>query len=432
MNKNERLLRIIGEADQSLICDGIEKKPKTNRTAIFAAAGICAAAAVFVFTLGSIIKKPCGIFPKVSYKVKTEELASISPEIGAEGMGFEGISAYEDEFLKKADPVIGKTDFTALPVFKNRAYSKFISTVYFDLETLNDIAENAAKALGIGIESTDVEYAWRRLGNSYEDILKIYEDAPPEKNPTVDIKADSISVLTAKCSGEKYNCESIEIEVCGNGTAKISFLGCPEDLIKKFESAVDEESTESLNLELAEKFSGLLQFASPKVSVSEDISYYKGEKLYTSFVYELSDDPVENLLNYYFKTAEFSAVYNENRLNIYLEQKLSAAEYLGDYPVISQQQAEDMLLSGKYISTVPDDLIKNGRISDEDVKMVQLVYRNGNEKYYQPYYKFYVEISLRYPNPDRPQGLKEYGVFYVPAVEPQYLTDIETWDGSFN
>lgn len=47
------------------------------------------------------------------------------------------------------------------------------------------------------------------------------------------------------------------------------------------------------------------------------------------------------------------------------------------------------------------------------VAKAELVYRTGaREEYFMPYYRFYVEL----PEEER-DGLKTYGIYYVPAVE---------------
>ena len=44
-----------------------------------------------------------------------------------------------------------------------------------------------------------------------------------------------------------------------------------------------------------------------------------------------------------------------------------------------------------------------------------------------PYYRFYVELPE-----EKRAGLNNYGSYYVPAVEKEYLTNMPVWDGSFN
>ena len=48
-------------------------------------------------------------------------------------------------------------------------------------------------------------------------------------------------------------------------------------------------------------------------------------------------------------------------------------------------------------------------------------YCNNREKYYQPYYKYYVELDPEALN--MADDLKNYGIFYVPAIESEYLEE---------
>ena len=47
-----------------------------------------------------------------------------------------------------------------------------------------------------------------------------------------------------------------------------------------------------------------------------------------------------------------------------------------------------------------------------------------------PYYKFYVEL----PEDENRlgHGLKNYGIYYVPAVEGKYIENMPIYNGSFN
>ncbi len=84
-----------------------------------------------------------------------------------------------------------------------------------------------------------------------------------------------------------------------------------------------------------------------------------------------------------------------------------------------------MLLSGYYTTSVPYDLP-----GEEYISKVELIYRTGSyEQNYLPYYRFLVEL----PEAEREEDhLKDYGAYYVPAVEEAYLTDLPVWDGRFN
>ncbi|MDE7188046.1 MAG: hypothetical protein K2O13_11150, partial [Lachnospiraceae bacterium] len=77
-----------------------------------------------------------------------------------------------------------------------------------------------------------------------------------------------------------------------------------------------------------------------------------------------------------------------------------------------------------YITTVPYEMPGKKYIAKRE-----LIYRTNNyEEYYMPYYRFYIEL----PDMEKDNGIKQYGVYYVPAVNESYITNMPIWDGSFN
>ena len=100
------------------------------------------------------------------------------------------------------------------------------------------------------------------------------------------------------------------------------------------------------------------------------------------------------------------------------------SDKVGDYPIISAEEATDLLLNGNYITTVPCSMP-----GQEYIAGVDLVYRSGKyEEYFMPYYRFYVEL----PEQEQEDGLKDYGAYYIPAVLAEYLTNMPVWNGDFN
>ena len=62
---------------------------------------------------------------------------------------------------------------------------------------------------------------------------------------------------------------------------------------------------------------------------------------------------------------------------------------------------------------------------------MELVYRTGShEAVWLPYYRFLVDLPEEYRPADK--TLRDYGAYYVPAVDGRYITNMPTYDGSFN
>ena len=110
------------------------------------------------------------------------------------------------------------------------------------------------------------------------------------------------------------------------------------------------------------------------------------------------------------------------------------SEKIGDYPVISPEEAEGLLETGHYTTSVPWEMP-----GMEYVAKAELVYRAGiGDEYIMPYYRFYTELPEHVTDLPAPeasgtaeQALKYYGVYYVPAVDSDYLESLPVWDGAF-
>ena len=101
------------------------------------------------------------------------------------------------------------------------------------------------------------------------------------------------------------------------------------------------------------------------------------------------------------------------------------SQKLGDYPIITPNEALRLLEDGGCITTVPGVLP-----SADDVRAVELVYRAPGEEVYQPYYRFWAEVEPEGIAPR--EGMITLGAYYVPAVESRYLEELPVWDGRFN
>lgn len=77
----------------------------------------------------------------------------------------------------------------------------------------------------------------------------------------------------------------------------------------------------------------------------------------------------------------------------------------------------------KYITNAPEDFP-----GEEYIKKVELVYEEKYEENLMPYYQFYVELE----NMKQENGLKTYGIYYVPAVDSKYIDNIDILDAKFN
>ena len=130
------------------------------------------------------------------------------------------------------------------------------------------------------------------------------------------------------------------------------------------------------------------------------------------------------MLNFSFNEVHLAPNDEGKLMLIRINDKLSCGEKIGDYPIISPEEAKDMLLEGGYITTVPYEMPGKKYIAK-----LELIYRSGiSENIWMPYYRFLVEL----PEMAQENGLKNFGAYYVPAVEAKYITGLPLWNGNFN
>lgn len=317
------------------------------------------------------------------------------------GMGFEGVLCYDIDEIDNGNPWREDMVFSTLPVFENLAYHSAGEPVGLKESSILERLEAACAALGL--ENAEREY---------------------ERNGT------KVISITAEASG-------IAVTVGANGEVTVNFkdgLALPEQLNFTWHDTSRHEAEEVMAY-FIQKFSQLISFEEPEIVLSGDYimwNDYDQEGNYITEVrfdreyilYEGAGDETEDLLNYKMQFVQFYPD-DEGRLSIIrIHDALSCANKLGDYPIITAAEARDCLLEGNYITDVPYE------IEDETlIKKEELVYRSSVlEKTLMPYYRFYVEL----PEMRRENGPTDFGAYYVPAVKPEYISNMPLWDGRIN
>jgi hypothetical protein len=136
--------------------------------------------------------------------------------------------------------------------------------------------------------------------------------------------------------------------------------------------------------------------------------------------YEADGDLTEQIVNYSFKNVRFYG--NEDGLlsgiNIH---QYDLSQKIGDYPVISLDEAKELLVAGYYYGgnapnywSGPGEFPKSYFLGLEYVQKVELLYLpDDSHNIYLPFYAFYVDSC-----------------YYVPAIAPQYIINMPV-DGEF-
>ncbi len=412
MKANETLLYALGEVDAKWIPAGADDGRRTTsfRRGAAIGGGICAALLIgfFLFRFPFFGSKNSGGGEDMQ---KYENLPKITAQIANGAMGFEGLMEYSADELENGNPWREiPADTSVLPVYENLLYTDRWEegpNWYGTESEMMRAAEEAAAALGMEILSSETEMS------SY------VKDGVSE---------ETAWLVIAVCGSENG---SATVRVFRHGTVTVD-LTAPVPL-----SASDPESR---ILEAAELFGDFLGYEKAAAAVSRDYGYDSEEGVAyaneDNKAYADAADPVRKLLNYSVECARFRLETGEDgTCSVYTVSKgpgMSGIRYVGDYPIISEAEAREMLLRGEYLTTVPADLLQDGRIAEDRVDRAELIYRlSGREEYVEPYYRFCVRLKDGFPAASE-AGLSDWGVFYVPAVRAEYLAEIPVWDGSFN
>lgn len=331
------------------------------------------------------------------------------PDLNVGGMGFEGYMYYDISELNTGNPWSESMNITSLPVYKNRAYDVSGAGVPQGLSETEMVERLnlAVSALGLEVLSQEVI----ANGTWYiKDGEKVKDDRPTR----IEAETNNGMIYALASGGISY--------------FQHEGWALPDELNFTLSKTTDEEAEEALSY-LIEAYGEFLNVKEPVMVCSGDYTF-AGEFHRDYKVYDASGDDVEDILNYNFRPARFVPDENEGELwMVGITDVLLAAEKMGDYPIITAEEATKRLINGNYQTSVPAEFP-----GEEFIGKVELMYRSGPlEEVLLPYYRFYVQL----PDEENPQaaaekGLKTYGAYYVPAITDEYIANMPTYDGRFN
>lgn len=355
---------------------------------------IWAVAIVLAITVGLLLciwVKPTELTNTITTADKS--LTKLELSFGVEGMRFEGLMFYDISERDDSNPWTADAELETLPVYKNLAYTDVSGMpVYLSEFEMESLANDVAAKLGTEISEikTDMVNFTRKSGSPH--------------------KKGSVYVITAKIPFGK-------IRVYGNGEVYVSLsesIELPSEYSFTNSDTSDEQAEKTI-LFLLEQYPLLANLEKPIISTWGDYTF-SGEQLRCYTVFDGKGDVTRQILNFNFNQISFDADDNGKLCGYRIKNILSAAEKLGDYPIITKLDAEKLYRKGNFITTVPSDYMPT-----DEIAKCELVYRTGNgEKTFMPYYRFYVEL-MGFKAANQAQGLKCYGAYYVPAVRSEYL-----------
>ena len=378
------------------------KKKKNVRIRQFAVAA-CFALTIFAWTRFSPKETPSN----------TDDLPMLSISESAEAMGYEGYMAYEISELVNANPWNEDLELTTLPVYQNPlTYDENFVASGADSEKMKQFLLEVADRLGLDT-----------------DNLKITDNAPDEEAKQKMIEKfqsvnDTIPDGYFNPTELIIEADGLKIEVDQSMTATVSFdpaVSLPEEY--HFTHYASYDDIVAVAEYLKKNYKEFIGFDNPQVNIyGGDYNIYDQQKYSIEF-FNASGNKIEQMINYNFNRVTFHCD-DEGKLFIARIYQPDLSGKVGDYPIINREQARELLLNGSYLTTVPYEMP-----GSEYIKKVELIYRTGtHEQYFMPYYRFYVEL----PEEERENRLKTYGAYYVPAVDSSYISNMPTWDGSFN
>ncbi|MBR2490963.1 MAG: hypothetical protein IKB65_05725 [Ruminiclostridium sp.] len=290
-----------------------------------------------------------------------ETLPMLSAQLLQEGMGFEGVMVYDVAELSQSNPWTPETQLETLPVYRNLAYTD-----------------------GAGAP------AWL----SDREMLALAKETARKMNATITAKTWEPAQEGDRSYSLTAQTDRGTIRVSGNGWITAEF-------------------TAPWTLEAAQALAGC------RVDASWTDYSFAGEPFPHREAWKGGEAQTEAILRYNFARATFAQDEAGKVWMMGWGDLLGSAEKLGDYGILSLEEARDLLLAGDCLTSVPEEY---GGVTREAIGKEELVYVTGNaNEVFQPYYKFWVELTD--PPGEMAEGLKTYGAYYVPAVSPIYLTD---------
>ena len=327
-------------------------------------------------------------------------------------MGFEGHLAYDIKELRNGNPWSINESIATLPVFQNTALYDFAGFPLKGLssDAMMQKAKDIASLMGLTLDSVYTNPTEADLQKQIEKEQSVPGNADVSANAT---PIEAVAV-----------CGDVTIKVGANGAIRIFFekgVQLPDQYSVTYHETSEQQAQDVIRY-LLEQYKEVVDMQAPELALFGDYTY-QGQRNFSYGAYENSGSLTDRILGFNFNFVRFSP-NDDGVLWIIDRHTMDLSQKLGDYPIITAKEAQELLLQKHYITTVPEELP-----GAEYIAGVELIYRTGRyDEVFMPYYRFLVEM----PNMQRDNGLKTFGAFYVPAVEGRYLINMPLWDGSFN
>ena len=312
------------------------------------------------------------------------------------GMGYEGYMAHSFEEIKNANPWSEDLGITHLPVFRNAiVYDNAYCVTNPDWDAMKWEQYSIMERFGVNFQETTyngIEDKWAPALEAISEGTSITVDF--DLTTTIRVK-ENPATLPAELAYTDYN--------------------------------MPYEQYQQIGAYLQEKYTDFIDMDNPCMNIfGGDSDLYDNQRYEIAF-YDACEDPVQRILNYNFNRVQFYVL--GGTLDLFRVYHPDLSDVVGDYPIISTEEARKLLTDHVYATTVPYDFP-----GEEYIRHCELVYRdNTYETYFLPYYCFYVELPQEQEHSAyQTYGLNTYGAYYVPAVEGKYIENMPVWELRFN
>lgn len=431
------MFRAIGEVDEAMLQDAVAAaaQPVKRRPPVRFGAGLATAACAVLLAaavLGTAVPRG-GLASGGTQQAKDSLQSSGAPaaqeesagagagaapesgalpgfsleEAGGAGLGMEAVMVQsESELLPTAWPVSSGETPASLPVYENARPADATGARAYTQEELSAIAQQTAAALGFEVERVELSPTEAQRQATMErfeaaGLLPSEEDAPEvaaEKQAQLDYNLAPDSAAAVCTNGAV-------VTASRTGTVRV-------ELAEGFDAAPytqDAQAYAAAVQRLADEYGAAFGMQAPQAAVQADYTV-EGNVHLTNFVWDAAASPAQQLLFASCGRLSFSA--GESGAILYEQPQPGRA--LGEYPLLSQSEAQALLLQGQCLAGAPYAVQ-----SEADIAAVQLCYREGSEVY-APWYRFWVKLPEE-AQQDCAEGCTAYGAYYVPAVRGEYI-----------
>jgi len=413
------LFRAIGEVGEAMLQDAVaaaaqpvKRRPPVRLLATAACAVLLAAAVLGA--VAPVLAPKGGAGEMNTAGTQQDEMTSDAAlpefslkEANGAGFGMEAVMVREEsELVPTAWPVSSGETPASLPVYENARPADATGARTYTEEELCTLARQTAQALGLAVESVEVSPTEEQRQATLErfeeaGLLPSEEDTPEaaaEKQAQLEYNL-APSRATAVCTG------GAEVTAQRDGSVRVQ-------LPQSFDAALDGSGAQAYAAavqRLADEYGAAFGMQAPQAAVQADYAF-DGTLSLMHTVWDAAAPLAQQLAfascgRLSFSTGEGGTIFYEPP---------QLGEALGEYPLLSQSEAQALLLQGQCLAGAPYAVQ-----SEADIAAVQLCYREGSEVY-APWYRFWVKLPEEAQQNCAP-GCTVYGAYYVPAVRGEYI-----------